>query len=334
MSAQQTRVPGAASSEVDFQLERFEFSGAGRIEIAGRWFGLRGRRFVRPVLNLTTTAGSRRRAIALLEHKPWAASDGETWIAAFTWPEDAGDVESAELEVGPGLMVELPAPGAVTAGAARVSAMRPPVPVAVPSERDGDSVPAPAAPPRPPSATPRRDAINAAQAERDEAIVARDKAEADRVTALIERDDALSRRDAALRDVDRAVGEREESDAERDRLRAEIDRITRERDHAYAERNRMMHDAEAVARERDQAAAERDAARAELSRVLPARDEALRERDAEAARADQAEADRDTALAERKSAVAQRDRARRERDRAMRAAGVEPPEESPYINNP
>jgi hypothetical protein len=92
MSAQQTRVPGAASSEVDFELQRFEFSGAGRIEIAGRWFGLRGRRFVRPVLNLTMAGGGRRRAIALLEHKPWAADDGQTWLAAFAWPEGAGDV--------------------------------------------------------------------------------------------------------------------------------------------------------------------------------------------------------------------------------------------------
>ena len=73
----QSRVPGAASSEVDFELERFERTGEDRIEISGRWYGLRGRRFVRPVLNLHTGGGSRRRAIALLEHKPWAADDGE-----------------------------------------------------------------------------------------------------------------------------------------------------------------------------------------------------------------------------------------------------------------
>jgi hypothetical protein len=335
MSAQQTRVPGAASSEVDFELQRFEFSGAGRIEIAGRWFGLRGRRFVRPVLNLTMAGGGRRRAIALLEHKPWAADDGQTWLAAFAWPEGAGDVERAELEVGPGLMVELPAPGAVPAGAPRVSAMRPHPPAIAPLEmHDPDAAveplrPAPMPSPAPPSAAPRRDAINAAQAERDEATAARDQAEAERVTALNERDDALSRRDAALRDVDRAVSEREEAEAERDRLRSEIDRITHERDHAYAERNRMMQDAETVARERDQAAAERDAARAELSRVIPARDEAIRGRDAEASRAEEAEAERDAALRERKTAIAQRDRARRERDRAMRAVGVEPPPGEP-----
>ena len=101
--ATQPRVPGAASTEVDFELERFERTGPDRIEIAGRWYGLRGRRFVRPVLNLRTGGGSRRRAIALLEHKPWAADDGEMWLAAFTWPKGAADIEGAELEVGPGL---------------------------------------------------------------------------------------------------------------------------------------------------------------------------------------------------------------------------------------
>jgi hypothetical protein len=115
--ATQTRVPGAASSEVDFELERFERTGKDRIEIAGRWYGLRGRRFVRPVLNLQT-ADARRRAIALLEHKPWAADDGQTWVAAFTWPEGAGEVTGAELVVGPGLVVELPAPGGVPGRAA------------------------------------------------------------------------------------------------------------------------------------------------------------------------------------------------------------------------
>ncbi len=122
--ATQTRVPGAASSEVDFELERFERTAEDRLEIAGRWYGLRGRRFVRPVLNLNT-GGTRRRAIALLEHKPWAADDGKTWLAAFRWPDGAGEIESAELEVGPGLIVALPAPGGEANTAVRVSALRP-----------------------------------------------------------------------------------------------------------------------------------------------------------------------------------------------------------------
>src|SRR5215218_9887996 len=131
--ATQTRVPGAASSEVDFELERFERTAEDRIEISGRWFGLRGRRFVRPVLNLNA-GGSRRRAIALLEHKPWAADDGQSWLAAFRWPEGAGEVSGAELEVGPGLVVELPAPGGKPGSAVRVSALRPHVPTPPPRE--------------------------------------------------------------------------------------------------------------------------------------------------------------------------------------------------------
>jgi hypothetical protein len=383
----QSRVPGAASSEVDFELERFERTGEDRIEIAGRWYGLRGRRFVRPVLNLHMGGGSRRRAIALLEHKPWAADDGETWLAAFAWPQGAGEVEGAELEVGPGLIVDLPAPGGKPGSQGRVSALRPhaPAPMArrvAPEEGDeaadalerdvaadppaadqaaararvrdaGAGADRPAArdrsaprerrerlapvqiwetaPPRERAATPPRDVMTAALEERDEALAARDEAERERVRALNDRDDALSRRDAALRDVDRAVAERDEAVAQRARLESELERVTRERDVADAERKRMMQDAEAVERQRDQAAAERDAARSELSRALPERDQALRQAETEAARADRAESERDTAFAERKTAVAQRDRARRERDRAMRAAGVDPPVESPLV---
>ena len=68
------------------------------------------------MLNLQHRAAARRRAIALLEHKPWAADDGETWLAAFRWPDGAGEVEGAELEVGPGLLVD--AAGAGRQGAA------------------------------------------------------------------------------------------------------------------------------------------------------------------------------------------------------------------------
>ena len=374
--ATQTRVPGAASSEVDFELERFERTAEDRIEISGRWYGLRGRRFVRPVLNLHT-GGTRRRAIALLEHKPWAADDGKTWLAAFRWPDGAGEIEGAELEVGPGLIVALPAPGGEANTALRVSALRPHVPTppgrkfhtaGEDGEHGGGEAPGRAAPRRGSTAAgaghdaagdssarsgrpapgtardsasrlewtpaPPRNVMTAALAERNEAAAARDEAERERIVALNDRDDALSRRDAALRDVDRAATERDDANAERDRLAAELERVTRERDIAHAERNRTLQDTEAVARERDQAAAERDAARSELSRAIPSRTEAIRERDAEVARADRAESERDTAFAERKSAVAQRDRARRERDRAMRAAGVEPPEESPYPASP
>jgi hypothetical protein len=328
--AAQRRVPGETSSEVDFELERFERTQPDRVEIEGRWYGLRGRRFVRPVLNLHTDE-ARRRLVALLEHKPWAADDGEPWIAAFHWPADAGEIVRAELEVGPALVVELPAPGDAGVGT-RVRALRPPpapppLNVEAIAREAAERGRADAAREFADRESTERSRAAAARALADRNAEERDAAEQARSDALALRDAAVSQRDAAVRDRDRAVAERDEAHAERDRLQTELDRVAHERDVAYAERNRALQETEAVARDRDQAAAERDGARAELARALPAREQALRERDAQAVRADQAESERDTAIAERKSAVAQRDRARRERDRAMRAVGLEPSEE-------
>jgi hypothetical protein len=329
--ATQPRVPGAASSEVDFELERFERTQPDRVEIAGRWFGLRGRRFVRPVLNLHVEGGPRRRLVALLEHKPWAPDDGQPWIAAFTWPEGAGTVARAELEVGPGLVLELPAPGGGVIGT-RVRALRPP-PLPPPPdlgaiERNAtERAEAVAARDMAERDTVEKSRAAAARDLADRLIAERDAAEQARFDALSVRDAAVTQRDAAVRDRDRAITERDEARNERDRLQAELDRVAHERDIALAERNRTLRDGEAVVRDRDQAAAERDGARAELARAVPARETALRERDAEAMRADRAESERDTAIAERKSAIGQRDRARRERDRAMRAAGLQPSDE-------
>ena len=81
-----------------------------RLEIAGHWSGVRGRRFVRPVLWLHE-GGGRRRLVAVLDHKPWAAQDGDPWVAAFPWDGGPFEPERAELEVGSDLVVELPVPG-------------------------------------------------------------------------------------------------------------------------------------------------------------------------------------------------------------------------------
>src|ERR1043165_9111877 len=42
--------PEVVSNGVSFEVERFEWVDAGRLEVSGRWYGLRGHRFVRPVL--------------------------------------------------------------------------------------------------------------------------------------------------------------------------------------------------------------------------------------------------------------------------------------------
>ena len=86
------------ATEPAFVVERFAAAGD-RLEVAGHWRGLRGRRFVRPVLWLHR-GDDRRRLVAVLDHKPWAADDGEPWIAAFAWNGGKLDAERAELEVG------------------------------------------------------------------------------------------------------------------------------------------------------------------------------------------------------------------------------------------
>ena len=111
--------PALTADAIVFELERFEPSD-GRLTLSGRWFGVRGRRFVRPTLTLAV-AGERMRALADLDDKPWAAEDGEPWQASFPW-EKAGRVEDPELSVAPDITILLPVPGARRVRAQRLAA--------------------------------------------------------------------------------------------------------------------------------------------------------------------------------------------------------------------
>jgi hypothetical protein len=94
-------------------VERIAASGPDLLEVVGRWFGVRGRRFVRPTL-IVRRAGTdgEVRALAELEHKPWAAEDGEPWIAAFALAVDLQDTGAEiELSVAPDIAVALSAAG-------------------------------------------------------------------------------------------------------------------------------------------------------------------------------------------------------------------------------
>src|SRR5690349_17774435 len=97
-------------TELGFELDHFEWIADDRLEVSGRWYGVRGRRFVRPVLTLRAD-GRRRRLIALLDHKPWSAAEDEAWTAAFAWRGERGEVTNARLEVAPDIVLDLPAPG-------------------------------------------------------------------------------------------------------------------------------------------------------------------------------------------------------------------------------
>ena len=94
-----------------FDLERFERADDACIEVRGRWSGVRGRRFMRPTL--TAVAGGRQqRILAVLDHKPWIAEEGEIWRAAFPCATDPASLHDAELTVAPDVTVSLAQPAA------------------------------------------------------------------------------------------------------------------------------------------------------------------------------------------------------------------------------
>ncbi len=79
---------------------------------------MRGRVFVRPTLTVRATAGGDElRALAELDDKPWAAQDGEPWMAVFRVDADIEAAFEVELAVAPDIAVTLKAPGNNTAGA-------------------------------------------------------------------------------------------------------------------------------------------------------------------------------------------------------------------------
>ena len=128
--------------ELTFELERFEWQGEDRLEVRGRWFGVRGQRFMRPTLHVRAgdARARRRRMIAVMDHKPWAPDDDGVWIAAFVWRGPVEEITAARLEVTPEVVLELGPPGSTKPGTSitpRPRAKRPakPKPVTPPAPR-------------------------------------------------------------------------------------------------------------------------------------------------------------------------------------------------------
>lgn len=121
---------------------------------------MRGRRFVRPTLTISHR-GAEVRALADLEHKPWAAEDGEVWMAAFSVEEGLRGAREIELAVAPDIAVELRRKGrklarpgdTLAAGAgARVSRFKDEGVVEAPApDADADTADKPSAAPAPAS---------------------------------------------------------------------------------------------------------------------------------------------------------------------------------------
>ena len=237
-------ITDSTATEPAFVVERFNVSD-GRVEVAGHWRHVRGRRFVRPVLWLQK-GESRKRLVAVLDHKPWAADDGEPWLAAFKWEGGKLDVDRAELEVGRELVVELPVPGGRT-----------------PKPRP--------AKPRPPSELDRvREQLLSATKERRTLQAALDAAttRADELGRLrAELDGASEELESAAkarRGLEAALEEARAQVAELTRLRAELDRAREDAEQARADGERLVND-EYRQRERALQAAEEATTRARKS---------------------------------------------------------------------
>ena len=148
--------PSDPLAELAFEIERFEWIGEDRLEVTGRWFGVRGLRFIRPTLHVRL-GERRRRLIALLEDKPWPADGDGPWIASFTWEGPHDGVTAARLEVAPDVVLDLPMPGGDAAG------------------RTLNPRPRPRPKPRKKPAAPRKAAGRQAQAGREDPAVQADR---------------------------------------------------------------------------------------------------------------------------------------------------------------
>jgi hypothetical protein len=279
------RTPELAAPGVTFELERFEWAGGDRLELVGRWSGLRGQRFLRPTLDVVV-GGERRRMLAVLEHKPWAAEEGEEWIAAFAWRGDQAKFEDAELTVSPELAVPLPSAGGAARGSKKAAA-------------SVDRRPA-----RRPRSAVLEAELGTALADAQE-LREQLRTEQTNVRGL-ETQLRQSREELASAETDRdaARTEAEEARAAAQRARADAEKARARADAEQAK-------AEAVRREAE--AARTEAETPELEKARAELEKAGRERDAALERLAAAESER-AAMAEA------RDRARDERNAWMQRA--------------
>jgi hypothetical protein len=290
----------SAPAGVAFEVDRFEWTATDRLELAGRWTGLRGQRFMRPALTVESADGNRR-MLALLDHKPWAPDAESPWIAAFPWEGDPVALDMAELAVAPSIAVQLPPPGAP------------------PGRARG----------KPDGSTRRAPAKRRAAGERvtgPELAAARTEAADLRERLTQARDGARELGEDLERARDRARHERAAALAAREQAEEALRRVEAERDGARAELAGLREtlaardDAEAGLRRLE---AERDGARAELAGLRESlageRSELERRLDAAVRQRDHLRGRGSAALAERDAAVQARDVAGAARDAAIAA---------------
>jgi len=321
--------PAVTAGEIFFELDRFELGDGDRLELSGRWFGVRGRRFVRPTLALIVEGG-RSRALADLEHKPWAPEDGRAWHAAFPWDPDAGVLE-AELSVAPDITVRLPAPSPRLESAQRIELIsrddsRPMRPITRGRSDHTAEAETRSAPTRRRAAKPAdgRDELKALREElaamRSELDRVRSELEAAQTASAesantaaaagVELAAAQERRDAAVGRLDAAIEARDAATRARDQVAAERDRERLAREQLAAERDRVEQSARRIGAELEQAQDALEQAVHERQNAAQARDRALGERDALAQNGARLAQQRDEAVTARGAAMVMRNATR------------------------
>jgi hypothetical protein len=308
-----TLEPVAPAGRVVFELDRFELANEDQYQLLGRWFGVRGRRFIRPTLTVTVHDQSIR-LLADLDDKPWAPEDGVPWRAAFPSRFEADEVQQAELTVAPDITIEL-----------RVAGSGPGQKAKAPSKPAKPKPPAPAEPAQSAS-TALRHELAAAQRRQDQLTRQLDRSEADRTHTAARLDELLGNLSEALQDRDQAQAARDEALGRLDELARRHGDIALGRDAALGERDAAVKARDAAEAARDTALEERDAARLERDAARQERDAALADRSAAVGAQMRAESERDTAAvslahAEEQQELAQTllEQAQIERDQALAA---------------
>ena len=323
------RTPVSQVGRVTFELDHFRLIGGERCELQGRWFGVRGRRFMRPALTIVVD-GQTTRLLADLAGKPWAAEDGQPWTAAFPCSLAGGDVVGAELTVSNDVTVSLPAPqGAPAARRKKGTGTRrsPAVAATDTGQTRAQATPTSSRT----TAALQRERAGALETQRrlerdlERAEVQRERAETERAQAAADSENVTSRltqvtreRDTAQRAADETAQALQQAITARDEAIADRDRALAERGSALSAQTRAEADRDAALAQRDQAQSEQAAALSVRDHALAERDAVATERDAALAERDAALAARDAATAERDNATAARDQARTDRDNAER----------------
>jgi hypothetical protein len=260
--------PASTAPGVTFEVDRFEWGADDRLEVVGRWFGLRGHRFLRPTLDVEV-GGERRRMLAVLDHKPWAAEEGEEWVAAFAWAGGRARLDDAELTVSPDLAVQLPLPDS--------AGVDPPPEAVATAER------VPARRPRTAVLEGELAAALAEVARREEELAGLRETHSDVARELRER--ARTAQESVRGLESELQKARDQLAAAQAKAEQELGQLREERDAAAADRERAEAEMEKVRAERDAAVKKLAAAEIDNEALTEARDRAREERNAWMSRA-------------------------------------------------